>query len=166
MTELDRTDRRILLELQRDGRLSNVALAERIGMAPSPCLRRVRRLEELGVIKRYVAELDRQTVGFGLMAFVEVSVPQIIGEPVVQRFNEAIQAQPAIIACYVTAGQFDYLLKVVARDMNDYSRLVQTVLLKLPGVRDTQTTFVMEVIKDTPELPVGEAAASRPLPPR
>ena len=154
MTELTKADRRILLELQRDGRLSNVALAERVGMSPSPCLRRVRRLEELGYIQRYVAVLDRQRAGFSLVAYVEVKVPQIIGEPIVQRFNEAVQKEPSIIGCYVTAGQFDYLLKVVAHDMDEYAKLVQSVLLKLPGVRDTRTTFVMEIVKETLELPV------------
>jgi len=154
MTELNNADRKILLELQKDGRLTNVALAERIGMAPSPCLRRVKHLEERGMIDSYVALLDRRKLGFGLIAYVEVKVPQIIGDPVVERFNEAVRKEPAIIACYVTAGQFDYMLKVVAQDMDAYSRLVQTVLLKLPGVRDTRSTFVMQVVKETTELPL------------
>lgn len=154
MTELSNADRKILLELQKDGRLTNVALAERIGMAPSPCLRRVKHLEERGMIDSYVALLDRRKLGFGLIAYVEVKVPQIIGDPVVERFNEAVRSEPAIVACYVTAGQFDYMLKVVAQDMDAYSRLVQTVLLKLPGVRDTRSTFVMQVVKETTELPI------------
>lgn len=154
MTELTRTDLKILRELQSNGRITNVALAERVGMAPSPCLRRVKQLEERGLIDSYVALLDRRTMGFGLIAYVEVKVPQIIGDPVVARFNEAVHKEPAIIGCYVTAGQFDYMLKVVARDMDAYSRLVQTVLLKLPGVRDTRSTFVMEVVKETTQLPI------------
>lgn|GEM_PF-1110320 len=123
-------------------------------MSASPCLRRVKNLEETGLINRYVALLDRKKLGFGLVAYVEVKVPQVAGDPVVERFNEAVRLQPAIVACYVTAGQFDYLLKVVARDMESYARLVQEVLLKLPGVRDTRSTFVMQTIKDTTELPL------------
>lgn len=154
MTKLVNVDVKILSELQRDGRLSNVALAERVAMSPSPCLRRVKQLEELGYIDRYVALLNRPKIGFGLTAYVEVKVPQVAGDPVVARFNEAVRREPAIVACYVTAGQFDYLLKVVAKDMESYSQLVQTVLLKLPGVRDTRSTFVMEIVKETTELPI------------
>jgi Lrp/AsnC family leucine-responsive transcriptional regulator len=154
MTELDRNDRKILAQLQKDSSISNVNLAEIIGMAPSPCLRRVRSLEERGFIDRYVALLDRRKLGFGLAAYVAVKVPQIIGDSVVDRFNAAIKGEPAIVACYVTAGQFDYLLKVVARDMDAYSDLVQRVLLKLPGVTDARSTFVMDVIKDSTEFPL------------
>lgn len=154
MTPLHTADRKILIELQRNGKLTNVALSERIGMSPSPCLRRVKELEDAGLINRYVAVLDRPKLGFGITAFVEVKVPQVPGDPVVKKFNEAILRERAILGCYVTAGQFDYLLKVVARDMDAYSRLVQDVLLKLPGVRDTRTTFVLEAVKDTLELPI------------
>jgi Lrp/AsnC family transcriptional regulator, leucine-responsive regulatory protein len=147
-------DRKILKELQRDGRISNVALAERVGMAPSPCLRRVKQLEEQGFVARYVALLDRRKIGFELIAYVEVKVPQILGDEIVQRFNEAVLQEPSIIGCYITAGQFDYLLKVVAPDMDAYAKLVQTTLLKLPGVTDTRSTFVMEIVKDTTELPI------------
>ena len=161
MATFTRADRAILVALQGNGRLSNVTLADRIGMSPSPCLRRVKQLEEAGFIERYVALLNRSKLGFGLTAYVEVKVPQVIGDPVVARFNEAVRREPAIIACYVTAGQFDYLLKVVARDMDAYSHLVQTVLLKLPGVRDTRSTFVMEAVKETTELPIQLLPASR-----
>ena len=148
------TEIKILRELQKDGRISNVALAERIGMAPSPCLRRVKQLEEEGLIDRYVALLDRKKMGFGLVAYVEVKVPQIIGDPIVDRFNDAVLSEPSIVGCYITAGQFDYLLKVIAQDMDAYAKLVQTTLLKLPGVTDTRSTFVMQVVKDTTELPI------------
>jgi Lrp/AsnC family leucine-responsive transcriptional regulator len=154
MYSISSTDLRILKALQINGRMSNVSLAERIGMAPSPCLRRVRQLEEHGLISRYVALLDQKKMGFGLVAYVEVKVPQIIGKPIVERFNEAVMNEPAIIGCYITAGQFDYLLKVVAKDMDAYAKLVQTTLLKLPGVTDTRSTFVMQVVKDTTQLPL------------
>lgn len=154
MPDLNATDRKILSALQHDGKMSNVALAQSIGMAPSPCLRRVKQLEERGCIDGYVALLNRRALGFGVIAYVEVKVPQIIGDPVVERFNEAVLNEPAIVACYITAGQFDYLLKVVARDMDEYAKLVQSTLLKLPGVRDTRSTFVMQVVKDTTALPL------------
>ena len=151
---LSNSDRKILNFLQVDGRIANVALAEQIGMSPSPCLRRLKQLEESGIIARYTALLDRQKLGLGIMAFVEVKVPQVAGAAIVDLFKEAVQRQPAIIACYVTAGQFDFLLTVVAQDMDAYSSLAQNVLLRLPGVQDMRSSFVLEAIKDTTVLPL------------
>jgi Lrp/AsnC family leucine-responsive transcriptional regulator len=155
MTELSENDRKILAELQRDGSLSNVALAERIGMSPSPCLRRVKQLEADGLIRRYVALLDERKLGVGLTAYVEVKVPQVAGEAIVERFKAAVAREPAITGCFVIAGQYDFLLRVVARDLDAYSHLTQTVLLRLPGVQDTRSSFVLEAVKDTTELPIG-----------
>ena len=157
MTELSRADRAILVELQGDAGLSNVALADRIGMAPSPCLRRVRQLEAGGYIRKYVALLDNRKVGFGLTAYVEVKVPQVQGLPVVERFKEAVRREPSIVGCFATAGAYDFLLKVVARDIDAYSALMQEVLLKLPGVHDTRSSFVLEAVKETTELPLARA---------
>ena len=154
VTELSRADRLILTILQEEGDLSNVALAERVGMAPSPCLRRVKQLAAAGLIRRTVALLDDRKLGFGITAYVEVKVPQRPGEPVVDRFKDAVRRQPAITACYIMAGQYDFLLKIVARDMGDYATLAQDVLLKLPGVQDMRTSFVLEAIKDTTALPI------------
>jgi Lrp/AsnC family transcriptional regulator, leucine-responsive regulatory protein len=151
---INSTDRKILSALQADGRLSNVALAEQIGMSPSPCLRRVKQLEESGHIDNYVAILDRRKMGLGMMAFVEVKVPQVANALIIEQFKEAVRREPAIIGCYVMAGQFDFLLKVVARDMDAYSALAQNVLLQLPGVQDMRSSFVLEAIKDTTELPI------------
>jgi Lrp/AsnC family transcriptional regulator, leucine-responsive regulatory protein len=148
-------DRKILAALQTDGRLSNVALAEQIGMSPSPCLRRVKQLEASGLINHYAAILDRNRLGLGLMAYVEVKVPQIANASIIEDFNAAVQREPAIIGCYITAGQFDFLLKVVVRDMDAYSALAQNVLLQLPGVQDMRSSFVLEAIKDTTILPLG-----------
>ncbi|ATE67386.1 Lrp/AsnC family transcriptional regulator [Rhizorhabdus dicambivorans] len=147
-------DRKILDRLQQNGRISNVALAEQIGMSPSPCLRRLKQLEDSGVIKGYTAILDRVAVGQGLLAFVEVKVPQVPGEPIIERFSEAVLREPAIVGCYVTAGQFDFLLKVVTADMLSYGQLAQNVILRLPGVQDTRTTFVLETIKETTAVPI------------
>jgi Lrp/AsnC family transcriptional regulator, leucine-responsive regulatory protein len=151
---INSTDRKILSALQADGRLSNVALAEQIGMSPSPCLRRVKQLEESGHIDNYVAILDRRKMGLGMMAFVEVKVPQVANALIIEQFKDAVRREPAIIGCYVMAGQFDFLLKVVARDMDAYSALAQNVLLQLPGVQDMRSSFVLEAIKDTTELPI------------
>jgi Lrp/AsnC family leucine-responsive transcriptional regulator len=152
---INSTDRKILSALQADGRLSNVALAEQIGMSPSPCLRRVKQLEESGHIGHYVAILDRRKMGLGMMAFVEVKVPQVANALIIEQFKEAVRREPAIIGCFIMAGQFDFLLKVVARDMDAYSALAQNVLLQLPGVQDMRSSFVLDAIKDTTELPIG-----------
>jgi Lrp/AsnC family transcriptional regulator, leucine-responsive regulatory protein len=152
---LSSMDRKILAALQTDGRLSNVALAEQIGMSPSPCLRRVKQLEESGHINHYVAMLDRRKMGLGMMAFVEVKVPQVSDAVIIEQFKDAVRREPAIIGCYIMAGQFDFLLKIVARDIDAYSALAQNVLLRLPGVQDMRSSFVLEAIKDTTALPIG-----------
>lgn len=154
MTELSKADRRIIVELQKDGRLSNVALAERIGMAPSPCLRRLRQLENAGYITGYAAQVDRDRLGVGITAFVELKVPQVADIAIVERFKQAVLREPSIITCYVTSGQFDFLMQVVARDMRAFSTLAQDVLLRLPGVQDMRSTFVLEPIKATTAIPL------------
>jgi len=151
---LSASDKKILRILQADGRLSNVALAEKIGMSPSACLRRLKQLEETGIISRYTAILNREKVGLGIMAFVEVKVPQIADTSVVALFKEAVRNEPSITECYITAGQFDFILTVVAQDMTSYAVLAQTVLLKLPGVQDMRSSFVLEAIKDKADLPL------------
>lgn len=161
MTALSPSDLRILSELQKDGSLSNVALAERIGMSPSPCLRRVKQLEAAGLIRRYAALLDAPKLGLGLTAYVEVKVPQIAGDDIVARFKAAVMGEPSILGCFVTAGQFDFLLRVVVADIDAYSTLAQNVLLKLPGVQDIRTSFVLEAVKDTTELPLAHVRAPR-----
>ncbi len=134
--------------------MPNVALADQIGMSPSPCLRRLKQLEDSGVIARYAAILDREKLGLGIMAFVEVKVPQIAETSIVDLFKVAVRRGPSIIGCYITAGQFDFLLTVVAKDMTAYSALAQNVLLRLPGVQDMRSSFVLEAIKDTTTLPI------------
>lgn len=151
---LSRSDCTILAELQKDSSLSNVALSEKVGMSASPCLRRIKQLEANGLIRRYVALLDERKLGLGLTVYVEVKVPQVAGQPIIERFKEAVKREPSIIGCYATAGAYDFLLKVVARDIDAYSALVQDVLLKLPGVHDTRSSFVLEAVKDTTELPL------------
>jgi Lrp/AsnC family leucine-responsive transcriptional regulator len=154
VSELTTSDRKILSILQTEGDISNVRLAERIGMSPSPCLRRVNSLKEAGYVRDTVALLDRRKLGFDILAFVEVKVPQTGDPNVGKKFQEAVLREPAIVACYITTGQFDYLLKIVVPTIEDYARFLNDTLLKLPGLQDSSSTFVLEVIKDSTALPI------------
>jgi Lrp/AsnC family leucine-responsive transcriptional regulator len=151
---LDRTDRKILDLLQRDGRLSNVELAGKIALSPSPCLRRVRALEEDGVIKDYVALLDPGKVGLGLLAYVNVKLEKG-GTMPLDDFRKAVLSWPEVVACYAMTGDTDYLLRVHVEDLEHYSRFMMNRLLKQPGVIDVKSNFVLERIKDTTALPLG-----------
>lgn len=130
---LDDIDVRILEELQADGRISNVALADAVGLSPSPCLRRVKRLEEAGVIAGYRAEVDRRQVGLDLTVFVEVSVERHGGQTQ-ERMEERLLALPEVVACHVVSGQADFLLEVVCRDLRDYDRFTREHLGRWPEV--------------------------------
>ncbi len=149
-----KSDKKILELLQQDGRMTNVSLAEAIGVAPSPCLRKVRRLEETGIIENYTAMLDPAKIGIGAIAFVEVKVPRVTGKDFTPQFRKAVIANPWIIECFITAGQFDFLLRVIAKDMHHYSEIAQEYILRLPGVQDMRTTFVMETVKKSAPLPI------------
>jgi Lrp/AsnC family leucine-responsive transcriptional regulator len=153
-TPLDRIDRRILELLQRDGRLTNVELAAKIALSPSPCLRRVRALEEDGVIRDYVALVDPARVGLGLLAFASVKLEKGGTKPL-DDFRAAVQGWPEVIACYAMTGDTDYLLRVHVEDLEHYSRFMMNRLLKQPGVIDVRSNFVLERIKDTTALPLG-----------
>ena len=150
---LDRIDRRILEHLQRDGRLSNQELAERVSLSASPCLRRVRALERAGVIRQYAALLDPLRVGLELLAYVTVKLEKR-GKMPVDQFTRAVQAWPEVIACFSMTGDMDYLMRVQVADLPHYSRFVMDKLLKQPGVIDIKTNFVLERIKETTALPL------------
>ena len=156
-TALDAIDVRILRELQADGRLSNVALAERVGLSPSPCLRRVRRLEEDGVIAGYRALLDRSKVSLGLTAFVAIRIEAHQDERAAQ-VQEALRAMPEVVACHLVSGEADFLLEVVLPDLAAYERLLLGRLLKLPGVKDIRTSFAMRQVKPAASLPLDQLA--------
>jgi Lrp/AsnC family leucine-responsive transcriptional regulator len=159
--ELDRTDLRILAELQRDGRLTNQDLAERVALSPSPCLRRVRRLEEAGVIRGYVALVEPRAVGLGVVAYVNVRLekraPARGARIPYDEFREAVRDWPEVVACHAMTGDVDYLLRVHVGALEDFSRFVQDRLLRHPGVIDVRTGFALETIKDTTALPLGAA---------
>jgi Lrp/AsnC family leucine-responsive transcriptional regulator len=150
---LDRTDRRILEQLQGDGRMSNQVLAERVALSPSPCLRRVRALERAGVIRGYAALVDPSRVGLGLLAYVSVKLEKR-GKMPVDQFTRAVQSWPEVIASYSMTGDMDYLMRVQVEDLDHYSRFVMDKLLKQPGVIDIRTNFVLERIKETTALPL------------
>lgn len=152
---LDRTDRKLLDLLQQNGRLSNVELAEQVALSPSPCLRRVRALEEAGVIRQYVALLDPAKVGLALLAYVSVKLEKR-GKTPIDAFTEAVRGWPEVVACYAMTGEMDYLLRVQVADLDHYSRFVMDALLKQPGVIDVRSNFVLERIKDTTALPLDQ----------
>jgi Lrp/AsnC family leucine-responsive transcriptional regulator len=154
---LDRTDRRILEQLQADGRISNQVLAERVALSPSPCLRRVRALERAGVIRGYAALVDPSRVGLGLLAYVSVKLEKR-GKMPVDQFTRAVQSWPEVIASYSMTGDMDYLMRVQVEDLDHYSRFVMDKLLKQPGVIDIRTNFVLERVKETTALPLEHLA--------
>ena len=154
---LDRTDRRILEQLQSDGRLSNQELAERVALSPSPCLRRVRALERAGVIRNYAAIVDPLQVGLGLLAYVTVKLEKR-GKMPVDQFTRAAQSWAEVVACYAMTGDMDYLMRVQVEDLAHYSRFIMDKLLKQPGVIDIRTNFVLDRVKETTALPLEHLA--------
>lgn len=154
MPDFDAFDRKILTALQADGRLTNVELAEQVGLSPSPCLRRVKQLEEQGVIAGYRAVLDRQRIGLGLTVFVGVKVgPHEHLEE--QAFSTAAAALPEVVGCHLVSGEFDFLLQVTVPDLAAYERFLLGTLLKLPGVRDIRSNFAISTVKQAAPLPLG-----------
>ncbi|MGE5472353.1 MAG: Lrp/AsnC family transcriptional regulator [Bacteroidota bacterium] len=153
--QLDRYDRQILDVLQHDGRISNQDLADRIGLSPSPCLRRVRTLEESGLITGYRALLDAKKLGLSLMALIGISMDQHTPE----RFTSletAIGEIPEVLECLLITGQqSDYQLKVVVRDMDAYQDLLLNRITRIPGVTGVHTSFVMRRVVDRTAIPVG-----------
>jgi len=142
---LDAVDRAILGMLQEDGRIANVDLAEAVHLSPSACLRRVRRLEESGRIDRYVALVDPAVIGLGTDVFVEITLTGQ-DEPTLEAFERAVSERPEIMSCHLMAGQFDYLVHVVVRDVADYEVLHRTHLAQLPGVVRMVSSFALRPI--------------------
>jgi Lrp/AsnC family leucine-responsive transcriptional regulator len=175
--EFDAIDRRILEILQHDGRLSNQEIAERVNLSPSPCLRRIRRLEDGGVIRGYVALLDADRLGLGLLAYVNVRLAKQGSAAMWERvqggeppgpgggaalnsatpaasFRAAVAAWPEVVGCHAMTGEMDYLLRVHVADMAHFSRFVQDQLLHHPSVIDVKTSFSLDCIKETTALPI------------
>jgi len=153
-TDIDRIDLKILNVLQRDGRISNLKLAETVALSPTAVLARVQRLTRDGYIVGYEAQLDPAKLGAGLMVFVEVLLDRTTPN-VFDAFKAAVQVRAEIMECHMVAGGFDYLLKTRMADMNAYRAFAGTVLWQLPGVRETRTYAVMEEVKCTTRLALG-----------
>jgi Lrp/AsnC family transcriptional regulator, leucine-responsive regulatory protein len=154
---LDRVDRRLLEVLQREGRLSNVALAERVHLSASPCLRRLKALEHDGVIEGYRAVVDREAVGLGLTIFVEVKV-EGHSDVLADAIQEAVTAMPEVVSCHIVSGAADFLLEVVVPDLRAYERFLLGTLLKLPSVADVRSNFAIRTVKAPGPLPLGHLA--------
>lgn len=154
---LDRTDRRMLELLQEQGRMQVADLAPKVALSPAPCLRRLRRLEESGVIARYAAVLDARKLGLGITAHLEVQLDKQ-AEHARSTFRKAVLRWPEALACHALSGQWDYLLKVVVPDLPSYSRFLMERVLALPVVVNVQSSFVLETVKETTALPLGHLA--------
>ena len=150
---MDATDRKMLAVLQGEGRISNAALAERLHLSPSPCLRRMRALEEEGVIAGYRAVLDRQKLGIPMTVFVELKVDQH-SDRTASAISEALNAAPEVISAHVVSGSADFLLEVAVPDLAGYEQLMFGTLLKLPNVSDVRSNFALRTVKAAGPLPV------------
>ncbi|WP_203561324.1 Lrp/AsnC family transcriptional regulator [Ideonella livida] len=150
---LDRYDVAILQALQADGRLSNTELAQRIGLSAAPTWRRVRRLEELGVITGYRAEIDRRRLGLGVLAFVRVDAERD-NAPAMQALEAALHGMPEVLSCHYISGAGTFELQVLATDLDAYSRWVRDVLFRLPNIKDVHTSFSLGEVKAGGPLPL------------
>ncbi|MDK8465211.1 Lrp/AsnC family transcriptional regulator [Marinobacter sp. SS13-12] len=151
--KFDRFDRKILETLQANGRLPNIDLAADIGLSPSPCSRRVRLLEESGVIKGYSAVLDQEKVGLGLTVFVGIKVERH-REKEAEAFREAVSVLPEVVMAHLVSGESDFLLQVVVPDLRAYENFLTNTLLKLPGIRDIRSNFAIQTVKPQTPLPL------------
>jgi Lrp/AsnC family transcriptional regulator, leucine-responsive regulatory protein len=153
ISNLDKSDRRILKLLQDDGRMTNARLAQLVHLSPAACLERVRRLTRAGYIRGYHASLAPEKLNAGLYIFIEVKLDRTT-QDVFEVFKKAVRAQPEIVECHMVAGGFDYLIKVRVADMAAYRTLMGASIWSLPGVRETHTYAVMEEVKNTQAIRV------------
>ena len=151
--ELDNIDRRILTALQNNARISNVELAHMVGLSPSPCLRRVKTLEDCGVIQRYVSLLDQGAVGFPVSVFVNVTLERQV-ESALEQFEAAIGKRPEVLECYLMTGDADYLLRVVTSDLASYERFLVDHLARIPGVSSIKSSFALKQVSYRTALPL------------
>jgi Lrp/AsnC family leucine-responsive transcriptional regulator len=154
---LDRTDLALLAMLQREGRISNAELAERVSLSASACLRRVQRLEQAGVLSGYVGLIDPSRVGLGLQAFVRVQLARHDAAAIAE-FTDRINAWDEVVACHALTGDMDYLLHVVVQDLAHFSRFLLDHLLNATGVADVNSSFVLRTVKQARALPLGHLA--------
>jgi len=155
---IDAIDRRILGLLQEDGRMSLAKLSDAVGLSPSPCLRRVRRLEEAGIIARYVAVLDQRRVGVPISVFASIKLERQ-QEEALNRFAKAVSRWPEVLECYLMTGPRDYLLRIVVEDLPAYERFLKQKLTRLAGIASIESSFALEQVKYTNVLPIGAPGA-------
>ncbi|MGX9356419.1 Lrp/AsnC family transcriptional regulator [Roseobacteraceae bacterium S113] len=153
LPELDPTDRRILMVLQKQGRMSNAELSERVNLSASACHRRVQRLESEGIIRTYVAMLDPRKIGLPTTVFVDITLSGQSDE-VLDAFEKAVARIPNVLECHLMAGTADYILKIVAEDTEDFARIHRQYLARLPGVTQMQSSFALRTVFKTTALPV------------
>ncbi len=149
---LEPQDEKILLHLQKDARATNQQLADAVGMSASACWRRVRSLEETGVVQRYAALVDRQKAGFTMSAIIHVSLERH-DTTFVEQFVSRVKARPDVLECFATTGDADYHLRVVARDMDAYNRFLDEFMFRLPGIRHVRSNVILKEIKTEVALP-------------
>jgi Lrp/AsnC family leucine-responsive transcriptional regulator len=152
---LDRTDYRILHHIQNNARISNVGLAESVGLSPSPCLRRVKALEESGVIKRYAGIVDAGAVGLPISIFINVSLERQERSQL-EDFEGRIRSYPQVMECYLMTGSSDYLVRIVVPDLQAYERFLADKLTRIPGVANIQSSFALKQVVYNTELPLQE----------
>lgn len=151
---LDSIDVRLLAELQQDGRRPVVELAERVGLSATPCARRIHQLEEAGIIQGYTAAIDPAQLGLRVRAFVQVKLERHTDENVAQ-FREALAAIDEVVSCYATTGEHDFMLQVLVPDLESLSDIVLKRLLRIPCVRDVESSLALETMKRSTRLPLG-----------
>lgn len=155
LIKIDRTDRKILESLQQDGSLTNQQLAERVGLSPSPCLRRVRALEDAGIIVKTVTVLDHKKLGLSLTAIILIGMDRHTPERF-SAFEDQISEYPEVQECYLITGQSaDYMLKVVVPDMDHYHHFLLNHITRIPGVSGVHSSFVLRRVLDSTALPLG-----------
>ena len=159
--KLDRIDRKILRDLQEDGRMTNVELARRAGISAPPCLRRVRALEDAGYIRGYHADVDPEHLGYGVSVFAQVGLTsQAEGD--LRQFEELVATWPLVRECHMLAGEMDFLLKVVAEDWDAYQRFLTTQLTAAPNVAHVKSALAIRTGKQLPGVPIGVDGAADP----
>ncbi len=151
--KFDRTDRAILHALQTEGRTSNVTLAKTVNLSESACLRRVKQLEDAGIINRYVMLVDQAKAGYPSDVFVQISLQRQQGEDL-ERFEQAVRGVPEIMECYLMTGDADFLLRVIASDAADFERIHTRILTRLPGVARVHSSFALRTIVKKTEVPI------------
>ncbi len=155
--KLDELDRKILNCLQENARISNSELAEAVGLSASPCWRRVRALEDAGVVRKYAAIVEPKVIGLPVNVFVSVTLEKQV-EDWLERFETALQNRPEVMECYLMTGEFDYLLRVVVPDLQAYEKFVLEHLTRIPGIAGIKSSFALKQVQYKTALPLGHLA--------